>query len=71
QLYELALQRSNAISDYALHIGDSYIHDVLGARAAGMTPVLLDRPNRLQGQPIDCLKVNTLTELIDLLDIPR
>lgn len=71
QLYELALQRSNAISDYALHIGDSYIHDVLGARAVGMTPVLLDRPNRLQGQPIDCLKVNTLTELIDLLDVPR
>lgn len=71
QLYELALQRSNAISDYALHIGDSYIHDVLGARAVGMTPVLLDRLNRLQGQPIDCLTVTSLTELVNLLDVPR
>ena len=30
-LYELALQRANSIADYTLHIGDSYIHDVLGA----------------------------------------
>lgn len=71
QLYELALQRSNSISDYALHIGDSYIHDVLGARSVGMTPVLLDRHHRLDGQPIDCITVNSLTELLDVLDVPR
>jgi putative hydrolase of the HAD superfamily len=70
-LYDLALQRANSIADYTLHIGDSYIHDVLGARAVGMTPVLLDRARRLQENNVDCLLVHELTELLDLLEVPR
>jgi putative hydrolase of the HAD superfamily len=70
-LYELALQRANAIADYTLHIGDSYIHDVLGARAVGITPVLLDRGRHLKERSVDCLLVHSLTELLDLLEIPR
>jgi putative hydrolase of the HAD superfamily len=70
-LYELALQRANAIADYTLHIGDSYIHDVLGARAVGITPVLLDRSRRLEESSMDCLLVHSLTELLDLLEVPR
>jgi len=30
-LYDLALQRCNAVADYTLHVGDSYVQDVLGA----------------------------------------
>lgn len=70
-LYELALQRANAIGDYTLHIGDSYIHDVLGARAAGITPVLLDRAQRLTTENVDCLLIHSLYELLDLLEVPR
>lgn len=70
-LYDLALQRANSVADYTLHIGDSYIHDVLGARAVGMTPVLLDRARRLQENNVDCLLVHELTELLDLLEVPR
>jgi putative hydrolase of the HAD superfamily len=69
-LYETALQRANAIADYTLHIGDSYIHDVLGARSAGITPVLLDRSHRLRNQDVDCLLVHSLTELLTLLELP-
>jgi FMN phosphatase YigB (HAD superfamily) len=68
-LYELALQRANAIGDYTIHIGDSYIHDVLGARSVGMTPILLDRPYRLQESNVDCLLVHSLTEILDLLEL--
>jgi putative hydrolase of the HAD superfamily len=70
-LYELALQRANAIGDYTLHIGDSYIYDVLGARAVGMTPVLLDRAHRLEAENVDCLLVHSLYKLLDLLEVPR
>jgi FMN phosphatase YigB (HAD superfamily) len=68
-LYELALQRANAISDFTLHVGDSYIHDVLGSRAIGITPILLDRHNRHNRKDIDCLLVHSLYDLVDLLEI--
>ncbi len=70
-LYETALQRANAIADYTIHIGDSYIHDVLGARAVGITPVLLDRAGRLIESNVDCSLVHSLYELLDLLEVAR
>ena len=68
-LYELALQRANAISNFTIHIGDSYIHDVLGSRAMGITPILLDRHNKHSRKDVDCLLVHSLYDLIDLLEI--
>ncbi len=70
-LYDLALQRANTIADYTLHIGDTYIQDVLGARSVGITPVLLDRGKRLEQSSVDCLLVHSLTELLDLLEVPQ
>ncbi|HEY7356648.1 MAG TPA: HAD-IA family hydrolase [Ktedonobacterales bacterium] len=68
-LYELALRRVGAIPDYAIHIGDSYIHDVLGARAVGITPILIDRPGHLRADEVDCLLIRDLREVLDLLEI--
>lgn len=70
-LYEMALQRANAIPDYSLHIGDSYLLDVLGARSVGITPVLLDRSGKLNPTHIDCVMVHSLYELLDLLEVQR
>ena len=69
-LYDLALRRANAIPDYAIHIGDSYIHDVLGARSVGITPVLIDRPGLLRAEDIDCILIRDLREVLDLLELP-
>ena len=69
QLYDLALERANAIADYTVHIGDSYIFDVLGARSVGITPILLDRRRYIQENSVDCLLVHSLTELLDLLEV--
>jgi putative hydrolase of the HAD superfamily len=68
-LYDLALQRCNAIADYTLHIGDSYVQDVLGARAVGITPILLDREEKLTESRVDCLLIHSLHELLDLLEV--
>jgi putative hydrolase of the HAD superfamily len=70
-LYNMALERANAIPDYTIHIGDSYIHDVLGARGVGITPILLDRTAKLTENSVDCLLVHSLYELLDLLEITR
>jgi putative hydrolase of the HAD superfamily len=69
QLYETALQRTNAIPDYTLHIGDSYINDIIGARAVGITPILLDRAQRYTAHTIDCLVIHSLTDVLDLLEV--
>ena len=69
-LYDLALRRANAIPDYAIHIGDSYIHDVLGARSVGITPILIDRPGRLRAEDVDCILIRDLREMLDLLELP-
>jgi putative hydrolase of the HAD superfamily len=68
-LYELALQRAGAIPDYAIHIGDSYIQDVLGARTVGITPILIDRPGKLRPEDMDCILIRDLQEVLNLLEI--
>lgn len=70
-LYDLALQRCNAIADYTLHIGDSYVQDILGARSVGITPVLLDREGKLEESHVDCLLVRSLYEMLDLLEVEK
>lgn len=42
-LFREALRRAGVPAPAALHVGDSYEKDVLGARSAGMRAVLLDR----------------------------
>lgn len=71
ELYRLALDRADVVPDYAMHVGDSYIRDVLGARALGITPVLIDRMGMLQPEVLDCPLVYDLYELLDMLDIER
>lgn len=50
----------------ALYVGDSFDHDVVGARAAGLTPVLIDRFG-INLRADDALRIAGLDELIDLV----
>lgn len=70
-LFQTALARANAVPDYAVHVGDAYLLDVLGARAAGITPVLLDRARRYDAKRLDCPVIHDLYGLLTLLEIPR
>ena len=42
RLFELALRRAGATADSAVHVGDMYHIDVVGARAAGLSALLVD-----------------------------
>lgn len=69
ELFQTALRRADAIPDYAVHVGDSYVLDVLGARAAGIMPVLLDRAGRVDPAQVDCLVIRDLGGLLAALEM--
>lgn len=49
-------------SDAVLYVGNEYRADVVGARAAGLTPVLIDRRNAYQHA--DCLRFPSLRQWV-------
>jgi putative hydrolase of the HAD superfamily len=66
RLFERALVRSGATRETTLHAGDLYEVDVVGARAAGLRVVLVDRASLYEG--VDCPRVSDLGVLADLLE---
>ena len=64
-IFEIALERSGARADSTVHVGDLYHVDVVGARAAGLSAVLVDecdlRPD------FDCRRIRSIAELPALL----
>jgi putative hydrolase of the HAD superfamily len=65
RFFEIALQRSGALADTTIHVGDLYQVDVVGARAAGITPVLLDAADLYP--EADCVRVRSLPQLVELV----
>lgn len=64
-IFRIALERVGVAPHEAVHVGDHYYADVLGARAAGIYPVLLDRWELAAGG--DCAVIKSLEELPALL----
>jgi HAD superfamily hydrolase (TIGR01509 family) len=64
RFFEIALERSGARRESTIHVGDLYEVDVMGARAAGIEPVLLDAANLYPNA--DCQRIQSLQELIPL-----
>jgi len=66
ELFRRALARVGVESHEAIHVGDSEEHDVLGARAAGIEPVLLRRhgPTR-RASMFGVRTISTLRELAE------
>lgn len=69
EVFQAALSRAGVAADQAIHVGDHYVTDVLGARGAGIEPILIDRDGTLGF--VDCVVVRTLTEVVDLIDAAR
>ena len=65
RFFEIALERSGARRESTIHVGDLYEVDVVGARAAGIEPVLLDAANLYPDA--DCRRVHSLQELVSLV----
>ena len=63
RFFEIALERSGARRETTIHVGDLYEVDVVGARAAGIAPVLLDAAGLYP--EADCLRVPSLGALVE------
>ena len=66
-IFHAALERSAVAPAEALHVGDQYRSDVLGARGVGMHSVLVDRGGWHRDID-DCTKISSLSELAALLE---
>jgi HAD superfamily hydrolase (TIGR01509 family) len=62
RIFQCALEVLGVEASRAIYVGDLYSVDVLGARAAGVHPVLLD-PHGDWGE-VDCVTVTSLDELV-------
>jgi HAD superfamily hydrolase (TIGR01549 family) len=60
-----ALKQSGSSAETTIHVGDFYHVDVVGARSAGIRPILLDAAGLYQD--CDCERIGSLSELIELL----
>jgi putative hydrolase of the HAD superfamily len=65
-IFLAALKRASVAPGEAVHVGDQHRSDVLGARAVGIHPVLIDR-NGWHSKVDDCPRIASLGELEPLL----
>jgi len=61
-----ALGRAGVAAQETVYVGDSYLADVLGSRAAGLHPVLIDRDGAAPA--IDAPVVRSLTDMLGVVD---
>lgn len=66
--FDAFVTRSGVDPATTIYVGNEYEADVVGARRAGLTPVLVDRDAVFPAA--DCLRVGSLAELVPLLS-PR
>ena len=65
-IFLASLDRAGVNASEAVHIGDQYELDVVGARGVGITPILIDRYD-IFPEVSDCPRIHSLTELIEIL----
>ena len=65
-IFSAALTRAGVAAAEALHVGDSYSGDVLGAQGAGMEAVFLDRDGA-EVAPAGCEVIRTLSAVVPLV----
>jgi len=61
-IFLAALQQAGVTASEAVHVGDQYKVDVVGARGVGINPILIDRYD-LHPEVTDCPRIHSLTEL--------
>jgi putative hydrolase of the HAD superfamily len=65
-IFRLALERAGVNSTEAVHVGDQYHLDIIGARGVGINTILLDRFD-FYPDVNDCPRIHSLTELTGYL----
>jgi putative hydrolase of the HAD superfamily len=65
QIFQMGLSGIGVAAEESMYVGDIYSIDVIGARSAGLRPVLLDRLGLYQH--VDCQTIRTVTDLLEIL----
>ena len=65
-IFLAALERAGVNASEAIHVGDQYKFDVVGARGVGIAPILIDRYN-LHPEVSDCPRIRSLSEVAEYL----
>jgi HAD superfamily hydrolase (TIGR01509 family) len=68
-IFRSALKQAGVAPHEAAHVGDIYAVDVIGARRAGLVPILYDPAEINPGA--DCLRIRQLEELLTLFPAPH
>jgi putative hydrolase of the HAD superfamily len=64
-IFQAAIALAGVAPEQAVHVGDSIAHDVIGARAAGVTPILLRRAGgEPEAAPPGVAVISSLAELL-------
>jgi HAD superfamily hydrolase (TIGR01509 family) len=63
RIFRIALERFGVAPERALHLGDTYATDVVGARAAGVRVALVDPHGHLRGRHVDVPRVAGAAEV--------
>lgn len=63
EIFQFALDHLGVLPHEAAYVGDSYGYDVIGARRAGLHPILLDRTGAYESEP-ELTRIRSLTELV-------
>ena len=63
-IFEAALELAGSRPDETIVVGDSYTHDIEGARSIMLDSILIDRTNRYQQSEIDAPIIQLLTDLV-------
>jgi len=61
-IFLAALDKAGVNASEAIHVGDQYKLDVIGARAVGINPILIDRYD-IYPDVSDCPRIHSLAEL--------
>ncbi|MDZ7362818.1 MAG: HAD family hydrolase [candidate division KSB1 bacterium] len=64
RIFELALQQLGLPADRCVYVGDNYDRDVIGARRAGLVPILID-PFEVVAEK-DVPRIKALSDLIEM-----
>lgn len=65
-IFQAALDRAGVTATEAVHVGDQYDLDIVGARQVGISPILIDRFD-LYPEVTDCPRIQGLSELTEYL----
>ena len=67
RIFQIGLERFRTRADEALHLGDTYATDVLGARAAGLRTALVDPHGHYAGEHLDVPRVAGVVEVAEAI----